>query len=298
MGPSNQHPGSSVGDTSPSRRRSSLAILALAALSCTRAPPEAPVRVEAAVATDVPSPELDTSADGPLPLAPIPPQPLFTNLTVPGFPDAVVALPNGANTPRPVLVILHGSGDRPDWNCDAWRHITRDYGFVLCPRGDYVPLQSGRGDDKRFTLRGGATLRRHLDAALAALASRFAGYVDVERPVVAGFSLGAAEAAGLAIDDPARFALVAELEGGHNTWTPASIRAFAAGGGQKVLFGCGSSWCLPAATPAAARLQRGGIEARVVHANVGHSTDRPLQEAIMVELGWFLAGDPRWGPSP
>lgn len=72
--------------------------------------------------------------DAPALLPPIPDQPLFTNLEVPGFPEAVVALPNGARTRRPVLVILHGTADRPDWNCDAWRHITTDSGFVLCPR--------------------------------------------------------------------------------------------------------------------------------------------------------------------
>ncbi|HEX3771950.1 MAG TPA: hypothetical protein VHV30_13835 [Polyangiaceae bacterium] len=47
-----------------------------------------------------------------------------------------------------------------------------------------------------------------------------------------------------------------------------------------------------------ARLARGGIEGRWVQAHVGHSTDRPLQEAIMVELGWFLGGDARWPAQP
>ena len=238
---------------------------------------------------------LDASLDAAGALPPIPDAPLFTNLTVPGFPDAVVALPNGARTPRPVLVVLHGSGDRPDWNCDAWRHITSDRGFVLCPRGDYVPRESGPGDDRRYTHRGGAYLQRHFDAALSALAARFAGYVDVERPALAGFSLGAAEVLGLAARDPARFPRVAEIEGGQDAWTAASIRAFASGGGQRVLFGCGSSWCMPAAKSAAARLHAGGVDARIVHASVGHTTDPPLQEALMVEIGWFLEGDARWG---
>jgi predicted esterase len=273
-------------------RRAALA-LALAG-ACTRAP-SLETRVDASAA---PSPGLDAAIALDAGRPPIPPQPLFTSLTVPGFPDAVVALPNGATTPRPVLVILHGSGDRPDWNCDAWRHITGDDGFILCPRGTYVPRESGPGDDRRYTHRGGAYLRQHVDAALSALAERFAGYVDVDRPVLAGFSLGASEAAALALRDPARFPRVADLEGGHDVWTPLNVRAFAAGGGQKVLFGCGSPWCPPAARAAIARLEKRGIDARMVQANVGHSTDRPLQEAIMVQLGWFLAGDPRWPPLP
>jgi predicted esterase len=286
-----------------------LSLAPMAALSCGRARDgvsgsDAAVRTadpaaDAAAHEDrVPGAEQDGGNDAPAGLAPIPDQPLFTSLQVPGFPDAVVALPNGATTPRPVLVVIHGSGDRPDWNCDAWRHITSDRGFVLCPRGYYVPRESGPGDDRRYTHEGGAYLRRHIDAALAALASRFAGYVDLDRPVLAGFSLGATEVADVASGAPARFPRVAELEGSQSVWTEAKVRTFAAGGGQRVLFGCGSSWCLPRAKAQAARLQRGQVEARVVHASVGHSIDRPLQEAIMEEIGWFLAGDPRWQIPP
>lgn len=228
-------------------------------------------------------------------LAPLPADSLFTNLAVAGFPDAVVSVPNGARSPRPLLVVLHGTSDRPDWNCDARRHITGAQGFVLCPRGDYDPRES-TPSDRRFTLRGGARLRAYLEAAIAALGTRFAGYVDVERPVVTGFSLGATEIAQIALTEPARFPRVAMLEGGHGVWTAANIGVYGARGGSRVLFGCGSPWCLPPARAAAGRLGRGGVEARVVFAPVGHTNDRPLQEAIMRELSWFFDGDPRWKP--
>ena len=230
-------------------------------------------------------------------LAPIPDDPLFTNLTVPGFPTAVVSVPNGATSPRPLLIVLHGSGDRPDWNCDAWRHITGAQGFVLCPRGLDAPAESTK-DDKRYTHRGGAFLRAHVDAALAALAERFAGYVDIDRVIVTGFSLGATQAAQLALDDPRRFSRVAQVEGGDGVWTAPNIRLFSTRGGRRVLFGCGSRWCIPPAKAAAERLKKGAVDARVVYANVGHTTDRPLQEAIMGELSWFLDGDARWSPPP
>ena len=229
-------------------------------------------------------------------LAPIPADPLFTNLTIAGFPEAVVSVPNGATSPRPVMIVLHGSGDRPDWNCDAWRHITGARGFVLSLRGQYVPAESTK-DDRRYTHRGGAYLRAHVDAALEALAARFAGYVDIERPVVAGFSLGATEVAELAVGAPARFPRVALVEGGHGVWNDVTIRSFA-GEDRRVLFGCGSSWCVPSAKAAALRVANGGVQARTVYANVGHTTDRPLQEAIMSELSWFLEGDLRWASAP
>jgi poly(3-hydroxybutyrate) depolymerase len=248
--------------------------------------------VEAATLADA-----SDAGDAEAGLAPFPSEPLFTNLSIPGFPEAVVSVPNGATSRRPVLIVLHGSGDRPDWNCDAWRHITGAQGFVLCPRGQYVPLESTK-DDLRYTLRGGATLRAHVDAALDALAARFGAYVDVDRPVVTGFSLGATEIGQLAAGDPARFPRVAQLEGGDGVWTAATVAAFSAHGGGRVLFGCGSTWCVPPAKAAAARLAKGGVEARTVCARVGHTTDRPLQEAIMGELAWFLEGDPRWAVAP
>ena len=237
-----------------------------------------------------------TGGSGPS-LVPIAPEPLFTNLAISGYPEAVVAVPNGATTRRPVVVVLHGSGDRPDWNCDAWRHITGAQGFVLCPRGQYEPRESTAGDT-RYTHRGGPYLRGHLDSALEALALRFGAYVDTEMPLGAGFSLGATEIAQLAIADPARFPRIALLEGGHTVWTDASARAFSSRGGRRVLLACGSAWCMAPANATAIVLRRNGIDARVVYAAVGHTNDRPLQEAIMRDLTWFLADDPRWEARP
>jgi predicted esterase len=236
------------------------------------------------------------ASDSAAALAPIPPDPLFTNLSIPGFPEAVVSVPNGATSPRPVIVVLHGSGDRPDWNCDAWRHITGARGFVLSLRGQYVPAESTK-DDRRYTHRGGAYLRAHVEAALEAIATRFAGYVDIERPLLAGFSLGAAEVAELAVGAPTRFPRIALVEGGHSVWNAVTIRSFAADE-RRVLFGCGSTWCVPLAKAAALRLEKGGVQTRTVYARVGHTIDRPLQEAILTELSWFLQEDPRWGTTP
>ena len=118
----------------------------------------------------------------------------------------------------------------------------------------------------------------------------------MERPVVTGFSLGATEIAQVALTEPARFPRVAMLEGGHDVWTDAAAKAFAEHGGSRVLFGCGSSWCTGPAKRTAARLERAGLEARVVFAPVGHTNDRPLQQALMTEIGWFLEGDNRWQP--
>jgi hypothetical protein len=238
-------------------------------------------------------------------LEPIPPEPILTHLAIRGFPDAVVAPPAGATSPHPVVVVVHGMGGTPDANCRAWRGIVGAAAFVLCPRGAFDPARSTRGDP-RYTHPGGDALRAHLDAGLAALAERYAGYVDVERPLVAGFSLGATEIALLAQGSPERYSRIAILEGGVDVWSMATARSFATRGGRRVLFGCGSAWCGPPAIAAAARIEhaeqggeggRGyGVEAHVAFADVGHTTGPLLQEALRRELAWLLDGDPRWTP--
>lgn len=51
---------------------------------------------------------------------------------------------------------------------------------------------------------------------------------------------------------------------------------------------------MPVAKAAATKLEKVGVESHVVYANVGHTSDRPLQEAIVTEIGWFLGDDSRW----
>jgi predicted esterase len=218
----------------------------------------------------------------------------FADLAISGYPSAVVGLPDNATSARPVVVVIHGLGGKPEPQCQAWRSIVRAWGFVLCPRGEYDPERSMPGD-KRYVHPGGPRLRAHIDAALAALAQRYAGYVDAERPALAGFSLGATEVALLAQKASARFPRLAVLEGGLDVWYAPTIDAFAADGGVRVLFGCGSAWCPRSAGAAAARIdQRPGVEAHVASAPVGHTNAPPLQEAIRAELRWFFAGDERW----
>lgn len=250
---------------------------------------------------EAPRPEAQTTdpqratCDAPEPTppmwTPVPP-PVF-GIPVPGFPDAVVAEPSTLDSERPVVVVLHGLGGRPEPHCEAWRNITRGAAFVLCPRGADDPQRSTRSD-RRYTLEGGERLRHHVDAALRALSDWFQARVDVARPVLAGFSLGASEAALLAQSEPASFPRVALLEGGVDQWLPKNITDFGARGGQRVLFGCGSTWCTPSAKAASARIERWGLDTRVVHAEVGHTSAPALQAAVREQLAWLISGDARW----
>ncbi len=212
-----------------------------------------------------------------------------------GHPDAWISLPTGATGKRPVVLVIHGAGDRPDWQCGGWRRATGEFPFVVCPRGAVAPDESTR-DDVRYTHRGGAALLAYIDASLAALEARYPDYADTRTPILAGFSLGASEVLALAVQDPARFPRVALVEGATHGWTPPRIDAFIAGGGQRVLYGAGQRANENAAKVTVKQLGAKGLDARVVYAPVNHTFDPPLEDALHGELAWFVEGDARWRP--
>jgi predicted esterase len=234
-----------------------------------------------------------TLADAGPTLAPLPG--FFEPLPVQGHLDAWLSLPTGATSRRPVVVLIHGAADRPDWQCGGWRRATGEQAFVLCPRGRYVPAESTK-DDWRYTHAGGKPLLDHIDAALTALAARYPEYVDTDHPLLAGFSLGASEILTLALADPARFPRIALIEGAAGAWPSSRIDAYRAGGGVRVLFGAGQRGNEAAMRATAKQLVARGLDARVVFAQVGHSFDPPLEDAVHGELGWLTEGDARWSP--
>jgi predicted esterase len=217
----------------------------------------------------------------------------FEALPVPGHPDAWMSLPTGATGKRPVVVVIHGAGDRPDWQCGGWRRATRELAFVVCPRGAYAPGDSTK-DDQRYTHRGGVALLAYIDASLDALEARYPDYADTRAPVLAGFSLGASEILALAVQTPARFPRIALVEGATSAWTDARIDAYRAGGGLRVLYGAGQRVNEAAARAAAKRLIARGVDTRVVYAPVNHTFDPPLEDAVKSELDWFVESDSRW----
>jgi pimeloyl-ACP methyl ester carboxylesterase len=218
----------------------------------------------------------------------------FDSLPVAGHPDAFVSLPTGAASKRPVVVVIHGAGDRPDWQCGGWRRATGGWPFIVCPRGKVDPGNSTR-DDVRYTHLGGKPLLATIDGALEALAARYPDHADTSTPLLAGFSLGSGEILALAVQQPARFPRIALVEGVNDGFDDGRARAYVAGGGVRVLFGCGQRGCKVASEAAAQRLQaRDHLDARVVFAPVNHTFDPPLEDAVRSQLAWLVEGDARW----
>jgi len=215
------------------------------------------------------------------------------SLPVDGYGSAVVSLPLGASGPRPVLVATHGNYDRPEWQCQEWRQVVENRAFVLCPRG-YARSDSPGPDDVRFTYANNQALGSELDAALAALQARFGAHVDRGPLVYTGFSLGATMGVAIATRAPARQPVLVLVEGG-SEWTWGRAKAFAAGGGRRVLFACSQKGCTVAARQAASKLEAVKVGTRIVEkGGLGHSYGGPLNDPIREALPWLLEGDERW----
>jgi pimeloyl-ACP methyl ester carboxylesterase len=200
-----------------------------------------------------------------------------------------VSLPTGATSRRPVVVVIHGAGDRPERQCRSWRRATSEYPFIICPTGRAWP---------RYTHIGGAPLLEYIDEALDVLAARYPHYVDTRNPLLVGFSLGAAQVTALAVQFPARFPRIALVEGATKAWSGARASAFYQGGGRRVLFACGQDGVRDRAEQTAKRLTSVGLDTHVVFANVGHKFGPPLQDVVGGELTWLMDGDERWPSAP
>ncbi|MBN2530024.1 MAG: hypothetical protein JXR76_26780 [Deltaproteobacteria bacterium] len=148
------------------------------------------------------------------------PQPRFPvrqtpeSLTVPGFEPAAFVTPSeDTGQARPVIIVLHGNFDRPEWQCEMWQEVGSWHGWILCPRGVRTPFATLAED--RWTYKGGApAISAEMIAALDALDARFPGAVLRRGLILVGFSLGAIRLPELIRLHPDTFETVFLIEGG------------------------------------------------------------------------------------
>jgi predicted esterase len=221
----------------------------------------------------------------------------LVHLQVTGFRDAVVSVPTGATGPRPIVLALHGNFDRPEWQCEVWRGVTQARAFVVCPRG--IPRPDAPRSLDRWTYGKGPDVRAEVEAVLAAVRSRFENYVASDPVIYTGFSLGAIHGVGIVAGDGKRYPRAVLVEGGHDGWTAARAKAYAAAGGKRVLFACGQRACKSGAAQARKTLEREGVAADVVYGGeVGHTYDGPVAREITQAWTWLVADDPHWTEAP
>jgi predicted esterase len=222
----------------------------------------------------------------------------FVDLPVEGHRAAVVSVPLGASSPRPLLVVTHGAGGSPEPHCAFWREMLGDRGFILCPRGVLLGSSSAEPQDQGFFYRDHRALEREVTAARGALRARFGELLDERAPIYAGFSQGATMGALAFVKRPAVFARLVLIEGGSGEaeeWTINGARAFRESGGERVLFACGRAGCAAAAKRTITYLGKAGLPGRVVHAaGAGHTYGGAVAAEVRGALAWITEGDARW----
>jgi predicted esterase len=188
---------------------------------------------------------------------------------------AFVTPPIGATAPRPLVVGVHGAGDRPEWSCGGWRLASQSSAFVVCPQGNKLTPQT-------FAWASPQVLATRVDAAVAAARAKFGPYVDSGSMIFAGFSQGATFAEPFLRQNAARFPIVILAEGGYATARSASFaKVFGAGGGRRIVLVCGSPHCFTSAVSAKVVLEAARIEVLVVgDAKAGHNLNERMQKAL------------------
>lgn len=267
------------------RRAFSLVLLTLAGMGCHRRPGDTP-KATARVSGTTPEPKgapSPTSALAPLVGSWLETLPLDDK----GL--AYVTPPVGAREPRPLIVAIHGAGDRPEWACGGWRLAASEYAFVVCPRG--LPM----GAD-RFAWDQPKTIATSVAASIAAVRAHFGAYVADGPVIYAAFSQGATLAERALLDEARAYPRVALAEGGYALLQDGRfLRRLKDHGTERALVVCGSPACFTTARRAESALKRAGLEARVAgDAVAGHNLNQRMQVALRAAWPAFVDGLPNW----
>jgi predicted esterase len=233
----------------------------------------------------------DVPASGGGQLPPLTEAVWLETLPMPAGHDAVVSVPLGAREARPVMIGMHGAGDRPEWACGGYRAATDAFPFIVCPRG--VP--HGSSEPEKFDSPGPARIAQDVGLAMQSLRARFGSYVAPGPLLYAGFSLGAIHGAKVVADEPTTFPTALFIEGGYKEIDLALARRYANNGGKRVMLACGQTACPALFAGAERALSTAGIEVQLVNAHTGrHNLDGPMMHALREAWPWLVAGDPRW----
>jgi predicted esterase len=210
-------------------------------------------------------------------------------LELEGGHEAFVCPPIGAREPRPVIVAVHGAGDRAEWSCGGWRMVAGQYAFVVCPQGMKV-------DSMRFAWDSAETIRRRVESALSAARARFGQYFAEGPTLYAGFSQGATLAGATLLDPAQSFPFVVLAEGGYGlVQNRAFLGKLKAHGVESVLLACGTPGCFTTMRAAEPSLRAAGIQALIGgDPKSGHNLNGEMQAGLQKVWPELVAGLPNW----
>lgn len=210
-------------------------------------------------------------------------------LPVPKYRPAVFVAPNRTDAPPwPLVVILHGNFDRPEWECGWWAPTAATRGWLLCPRGVRRAGVPRRLD--RWTYHGSAPAVRETHAALDHLKARFPNLVREDGAILVGFSLGAILAARVMLGARMRFTHAVLVEGGAAV-DLSLMRKLRSRGLRRVAYLCGEyTGCRGRAKKALRRWRRAKVDARLwIMPKVGHNYSDDFDGIGEQVFRWLLA---------
>ena len=203
--------------------------------------------------------------------------------------EAYVCPPLGIREPRPLIVAVHGAGDRPEWSCGGWRMVAGEYAFVVCPQGLKM-------DAMRYGWDSAETIRRRVTRAISAARARFGEYIAAGPTLYVGFSQGATLAGPTLLDPAQDFPVIALAEGGYSLiQSQAFLGQLQERGVRRVLLACGTPGCFTTMKAAQPRFDRAQIELLIGgDARSGHNLNREMQAGLAKVWPAFIAGLPNW----
>jgi len=202
----------------------------------------------------------------------------------------VVSVPLGAHEPRPLLIALHGGSDRPEWACNAWRGITAAYPIVVCSH-------VAGNNEASLAWSSPADTKRRIARAIEAARQVLGTWVrETATLVLVGFSMGATQAALLALDQPQIYRRLVLAE---SAYAPAPTLAFArpwvTGGGERAIFLCTTLGCEGPYRNSARNVARHGARARLNLAGTNaHGMWNPVLQSMRRDWPWLVEGAEGW----
>lgn len=211
------------------------------------------------------------------------------HLELEGGHEAYVCPPVGAREPRPLIVAVHGAGDRAEWACGGWRMVAGEYAFVVCPQGVKM-------DPTRYAWSSGETIRQRVASAVVAARARFGEYIAEGPTLYVGFSQGATLAGPTLLDPAQSFPFIALAEGGYDLLrNRAFLGKLRTRGVESVLLACGTPSCFASMRAIEPNLRAAGIQALIGgDAKSGHNLNGEMQAGLQKVWPDFVAGLPNW----
>lgn len=222
---------------------------------------------------------------------PSPPKAPFPyHLEVPGFEKAVLSVPATQKEPLPVFVVLHGNYDRPEWECEIWRPIIQDMGYVLCPRG--VPVSQAPEGADRWTYPNYKAMRAEVEAAIEAIKNEFPGKIADDGYGLIGFSLGAIYGPRLIVDSGKRYKMAFFVEGGMDQLSKSMVRTLKKAGVEGIGLAMSGLKRIKKALASKKLIKQQGMRFLFVDMRgAGHAYSDDFESETRSSIEWLYSGE-------